>query len=378
MELKINPEFQKLIPALKPEELQQLEANILADGCLDALVVWNDVIVDGHNRYAICRKHKLPFKTINKEFESEAHVRIWMRNLALGQRNLEDAWKIELALENKKDLAAVGAAKRKATEGRPSEQKTVVHLDNSLPPAKHNTRVELAKAADVSPGTIARAERVRAAAPELWEQAKAGEITVGGAYKQLVKEEKAAKRRAEIEAQRKALEESPPEAPPTDFDVVVIDPPWPYGREYDPEGSRVANPYPEMSLEQIAAINIPAKDDAVMFLWTTHQFLAPSFKLLLDWGFQYKATLVWDKDKIGMGAWLRMQCEFCLVGIRGKPTWDNTKHRDIIREARREHSRKPEAFYAMVEAITVGTRIDYFSRAERLNWYSYGNDTRKF
>ena len=100
--------------------------------------------------------------------------------------------------------------------------------------------------------------------------------------------------------------------------------------------------------------------------------------LLRHWGFTYKATLVWDKERIGMGAWLRMQCEFCLVGIKGKPTWNNTKHRDILREARREHSRKPEAFYEMVEDITVGRRLDFFSRQQRPGWETYGNDREKF
>jgi N6-adenosine-specific RNA methylase IME4 len=162
------------------------------------------------------------------------------------------------------------------------------------------------------------------------------------------------------------------------FDVIAIDPPWPYGREYDPNGSRVANPYPEMSIEQIQAIDLPLKDDSVLLLWTTHQFLPAAFELLKNWGFTYKANLVWDKEMIGMGAWLRMQCEFCLVGIKGKPFWDNTKHRDIIREQRREHSRKPDQFYSMVEQITYGRRLEYFSREKRNGWEVFGNDTNKF
>jgi N6-adenosine-specific RNA methylase IME4 len=102
-------------------------------------------------------------------------------------------------------------------------------------------------------------------------------------------------------------------------------------------------------------------------------------KALMDsWGFTYKATIVWDKERLGMGAWLRMQCEFCIVGIKGKPAWNNTKWRDIIRESRREHSRKPEAFYEMVEDITIGRRLDFFSREARNGWEAFGNDTSKF
>lgn len=168
------------------------------------------------------------------------------------------------------------------------------------------------------------------------------------------------------------------------FSVVSVDPPWPYEGEsekvttYDPNGRRVANPYPEMSIESIKSIELPVLDDSIVFLWTTHKFIKDAFDILQAWGFEYKATMVWDKEKIGMGAWLRMQCEFCLVGIKGKPYWENTSYRDIIREPRREHSRKPDAFFEMVENITKGRRLEYFSREKRNNWEVFGNDTDKF
>ena len=162
------------------------------------------------------------------------------------------------------------------------------------------------------------------------------------------------------------------------YDVIVIDPPWNYGRAYDAESSRSASPYPEMTQNELLAIELPAARDCVLFLWTTHAFIWDAKAIMDAAGFSYKATLVWNKQKIGMGAWLRMQCEFCLVGIKGKPLWENTTYRDIIEEARREHSRKPDGFYTMVEAITAGRRLDYFSRQERNGWDTYGNETSKF
>lgn len=162
------------------------------------------------------------------------------------------------------------------------------------------------------------------------------------------------------------------------FSVVSVDPPWPYGREYDPNGSRAANPYPEMTIEEIAAIDLPLEKDSVIFLWTTHAFLPDSFKLLEAWGAEYKATMVWNKKKIGMGAWFRMQCEFCLVGIKGKPYWHNTRWPEIIEEARREHSRKPDAFFDLVASITAGRKLEYFSREKRDGWENYGNEPDKF
>jgi len=162
------------------------------------------------------------------------------------------------------------------------------------------------------------------------------------------------------------------------YDVIVIDPPWPYGRKYDPKNSRVASPYPELSLEEISKIELPLKDDSVVFLWTTHAFIRDSFKLVDLWKLNYKAIITWDKEKMGMGNTIRMQCEFCLLCIKGKPLINGSSERDIIREARREHSRKPEVFYLMVERLTIGKRLDYFARGKRENWDVYGVETEKF
>lgn len=162
------------------------------------------------------------------------------------------------------------------------------------------------------------------------------------------------------------------------YDVISVDPPWQYGREYDAVSSRVASPYPEMSIEQIKAIELPFKDDAVLFLWTTHKFLPDSFEIMKHWGFEYKATIVWNKEKMGMGAWFRMQCEFCLFAIKGTPFFNNTTERDIITEQRREHSRKPDSFFQMVNKVCTGKKLEYFAREKRNGWDVFGNDTAKF
>ena len=189
---------------------------------------------------------------------------------------------------------------------------------------------------------------------------------------------KKAERRADIDRQRQEIESSG--IVPLDgvFNVVAIDPPWNYDRVYDPAAARIASPYPQMTQDELLAMHLPFAEDCALFLWTTHRFIWDAGALLEHWGFDHKAVLVWDKEHMGMGFWLRMQCEFCLLGIRGQPVWDNTRWRDIIREARREHSRKPDAFYEMVEDITAGRRADIFSREPRPGWASFGNDTERF
>ena len=83
----INKDFKNLIPALSEEEKQQLESNIIADGCRDPLVVWGDTLIDGHNRFEICTRLGIEFKTISKDFDSEIDAKIWMLNLQRGRRN---------------------------------------------------------------------------------------------------------------------------------------------------------------------------------------------------------------------------------------------------------------------------------------------------
>jgi len=371
--LIINPELKALIPPLLPDELAQLKANILKDGIREPIVTWNGTIVDGHNRYAIAEEFELPFETKAIEFESLDACKEWMILNQFGRRNISNYQRSVLALE----LEQVFRDKAKANQAIQYKGSSLPLKSAEVKPIE--TRQELAKLANVGHDTISKVKVIQAkATPEIKSQLETGEVSINQAYQQIKKEEKIEKRKIEIEAQKKDIEEGNVIAVSGLYDVISIDPPWPYGREYDPENSRVANPYPEMSIEQIQNIELPATDNSVLFLWTTHAFLPHSFELLKNWGFTYKATMVWNKQKIGMGAWFRMQCEFCLVGIKGKPIWQNTTYSELINESRREHSRKPEAFFELVNKICFGRKLEYFSREARDGWDIYGNDINKY
>ncbi len=102
----IDDEFHCLLPLATKEEVSQLEKLLLAEGCRDPLVITKEgVVVDGMTRWNICKKHKLPFQTVVKEFESRLHIRIWIRETQGGRRNSTDAQRIENALELEKDRA---------------------------------------------------------------------------------------------------------------------------------------------------------------------------------------------------------------------------------------------------------------------------------
>lgn len=193
----------------------------------------------------------------------------------------------------------------------------------------------------------------------------------------LVNIAKEAERNKNLAAQKEEIKKGL-KNPTGKYHLVVFDPPWNYGTGYSTEGRRVANPYPEMSVEEIQAIDLPIEDDCILWFWTTHKFIWNAKEIMANWGFDYKAILVWNKEKMGMGDWFRMQCEFCLLGIKGKPIWDVKNLRDIISEPRREHSRKPEVFYKMIDDNFVGKKLDYFGREKRPGWEIFGNDISKF
>lgn len=87
-DLIIDPEFKRLLPELSEKEYSVLEESILSEGCRDALVLWGQIIVDGHNRYQICRSHGLPFRTEQRAFSSREEAIRWILLNQIGRRNL--------------------------------------------------------------------------------------------------------------------------------------------------------------------------------------------------------------------------------------------------------------------------------------------------
>jgi hypothetical protein len=97
--LKINETFKKLIPPLTKEEFSQLEHNCIAEGIREAIIIWNDIIIDGHNRYEISLMYDLPFETNELYFKDENEVKEWMILNQFGRRNLSNYQRSVLALE---------------------------------------------------------------------------------------------------------------------------------------------------------------------------------------------------------------------------------------------------------------------------------------
>ncbi|OWY26562.1 hypothetical protein [Herbaspirillum robiniae] len=200
MNIVINEELQKYIDPLTPNEYASLERSILAEGCRDALVLWGEVLVDGHNRYEICRKYELPFKTVqNESFKSLDDVLLWMIDNQLGRRSVSDFQRGMLALRKRDIMAARTKALPKPVKGEdpadaavPSPENAAEggspadagdppwHADDTTGPIK--TRQDIARAAGISSATIGQIDRIRkTAAPELVEAVRSGAISINAA-----------------------------------------------------------------------------------------------------------------------------------------------------------------------------------------------------
>jgi hypothetical protein len=170
MAITINAELRAYIDPLTEDEYGALERSLLAEGCRDALVLWGEVLVDGHNRYAICEKHGIGYNTVqNERFRSMDDVHLWMIENHLGRRSVSDFQRGVLALRKKEILTA----RLDQADGAPAAASEAA----SLP-----TRRDLARAARVSSATLGQIERIqKKAAPELVEAVKAGVVSINAA-----------------------------------------------------------------------------------------------------------------------------------------------------------------------------------------------------
>ena len=199
MELKIDEGLKAYIDPLTPDEHESLERSILAEGCRDSLVVWGDLLIDGHNRYGICRKHGLPFNTVQAtQFKNMDDVHLWMIDQHLGRRSVSDFQRGVLALRKREIIAerraaaaaAVNAAKaaQPASEEAPWEGETDPVVAQALasvakvPDEALDTREALARAARLSAGQVKMIETIQEkAAPEVVAAVKAGELSLNAA-----------------------------------------------------------------------------------------------------------------------------------------------------------------------------------------------------
>jgi hypothetical protein len=186
--LKIDEELRDLLPSLAEDEFKQLEENLIKDGCQSPLFVWKGYIADGHNRYKICTKHKIPFEIVNLGYEDKSDVMRWMIDTQIGRRNLEPIQRIQIsekyrpifemkAKENKEK------AIQKAREYNPNNCNEQFSQKSAESVKPIDTRDEMAKLAGVSHDTYNKGRTIlKSDNEDVKKKVLSGEMSINAGY----------------------------------------------------------------------------------------------------------------------------------------------------------------------------------------------------
>jgi len=363
--VKIDKEFQNLIPPLIKEETEKLTESILEEGVRDPLIVWKGYLVDGHNRYSICKEHKIKFKTKDKKFKDRQEVISWIIKNQLGRRNLSDYDRTKLALRYE-EIFQKKAKENLSKGGKGLEISTKV-----------DTRKEVSKVAKVSDNTVAKVKFIEQKADkETKQKLSEGKETINKVYTIL-------KRREKVKDIKKEL--TKPKPITKKYEIIYADPAWEYNRKV---GEGIAEEQYKLSgleeMEKIPVKNI-TEDNAVLFMWVTWPMLEEGLELLKRWGFKYK-TLAFNWIKLnkngkpffGIGSYTKSNSEICLLAVKGKglTVLDNTISQ-IIMTQKDIHSKKPEEVRNLiVQLFGNRKRIELFAREKVNGWDSYGDEIK--
>lgn len=422
--MMIDDEFKALIPPLSDEERALLEQSLLNEGCRDSLVVWRDTLIDGHNRYELCQKHGVAFKTVERDFQDRNEALAWIIQNQLGRRNIADYTRGRLALRLEGVLKANGKANMS------NGGKGFSNLRNLV-----DTHAEMAKAADLSKGTIYKVKAIETDAPAVIKQAaEKEEISIHKAYEltralEIVKEAnpkfyeetiarghlldldghdvpltqadptlirvmsneddyertmrwKTHKQNGKQQEAERRLEAAKTPLPVGKYRCIVIDPPYPMQkieREERPKQGAYLD-YPTMELEAIAALPIADLADVEgchLYVWTTQKFLPDTLKLIEAWGFRYQCLMTWVKPT-GMTPYSWMyNTEFVVFARVGNLPLTRNGLKLSFEAASNGHSVKPTIFYDRVLSASPEPRLEMFARQSREGFSVWGNEVHE-
>ena len=378
MSINIDNQFRNLIPALQPEELAQLESSLKSEGNRDPIIIWKETntLLDGHNRYDFCTAAGIPLKpALELSFTDRNAAIVWIIRNQFGRRNLSVYSRSVLALKLEEIFKIRAKENQEATQlvSRGVQSKDMVLPTLAEPLTPIDTREEVAKAADVSHGTLYKVKVIEAKATDEQKEALVnGTKTINQVF--------VAVRRDGVKEQVKIAV-----IPTGMYRVIYADPPWRYGNTQPDYHEVQDDHYPTMAAKEICDLEIGnrkvaeiALDNAVLFLWVTSPILEESFEVIKAWGFKYKASFVWDKVKHNMGHYNSVRHEFLLIGVRGSCQPDENQLFDSVQSIERtEHSAKPEEFRNIIQTLyPYGTRIELFARKKTAGWEVFGNDIR--
>jgi N6-adenosine-specific RNA methylase IME4 len=406
VKMVIDSEFKACIPPLKPEEFAQLEANILQDGKInDPLMLWGEILVDGHNRHSILEKHPhLKFKTEQLPLGDRIEALLWINEHQLGRRNLTDDQRAISAndvLELRVKIARSEAATKREEEKRQAQRDESARCDQKPQSKEGVVRKSVATKYELPEKKLRHAQRIKKADVNIYGMVRSGHITLneGNKLAALLDEVRGdavnavyngmdvrtAVRRAKKKGYDARIEATKPKPLEGTYRIFYVDPPWKYhGLNQADEYGHAERHYDCLDDQQLIdfkpdgerLINELADDNAVLFCWVTAPLLKRSFPIIEAWGFEYKANFVWDKDAHVMGFYNSVRHEHLLIATKGKCKPDLAKlFNSVQRIKRTEHSRKPTEFYGIIETLyDHGRKLEIFARSGRKGWDAVGNE----
>lgn len=360
MEYEYHP-VANIFPLMQGIEFDSLVSDIRRNGLLEPIWLYQGKIIDGRNRYRACLVANIPPRF--REWEGKGSLIGFILSLNLNRRHLDSV---------QKAIAAENALPFYASEAKERMRKTQIKAGKTPIPAPQIVALPSGEAAEI----LAKAfgtnkEYIRTIKRMTQEQKKAimnGEVD----GTEIIKQMKTTAFKERIRLENEHIGKLT--APTGKFNVIVIDPPWKdEGGEYDPEFRRQTPPYPTMTFEEIKALKLPMEDDCIVWVWGIDLYLKETLEIIQAWGLTKKSTLIWAKDRFGLGSTLRMQHEYAFLCFKGRPVFHGESASSILYAPRGKHSEKPEEFYKMVEATCPYPRkLDYFARKKRDGWAVYG------
>jgi N6-adenosine-specific RNA methylase IME4 len=366
-------------PLIEGADFDALVEDIAAHGLREPITLYQGQILDGRNRYLACLEASVDphfgAYTGNDPVGYVVSLNLKRRHLDESQRAMVAARLATLKQGARTDLSPNGEMSQAQAAsllnvGKRSVERAAEVRDHGAQELQHAVErgeVSVSAAADVA--TLPEAEQV--------------EIVARGEREILCKAAEIRARKAEIRHMERMAKlvaiSAGNSALPQDrkYPVILADPPWQYKDGTDPTRD-VANHYPTMALEEIRALPVSelATDDAVLFLWIPSPKLAEAMEVIAAWGFKYQTSIVWVKDKLGMGHYVRNQHELLLIASHGNMPHPLPKDRppSIVSAPRREHSRKPDEAYELMERMYPDLpKIELFARQRRERWDAWGN-----
>lgn len=360
----------ELFPMLDAVELAELAKDIKERGVdIPGILLPDGTLLDGRNRRLACEQAGVEMRweiyTGNDVTAKVVSRNLRHRHLGAGQRAMIGV-----------DLLPMLEAEAALRKSHPGNEHARSHVAD-LPHVKESqqrgplARDEAAVIVSSSGRAIAQAKRVKAKAPELAAQVAAGTLALNAAEQQVRVIERVAA------ADERSAAGPPPMDTLTKHKVIYADPPWRY--EFSATDSRrIENHYPTMALEDICALEVPAADDAVLYMWATSPKLANAMKVIESWGFKYTTSMVWVKPSLGMGFYARIRHEMLLIATRGNPGTPEPSVRpdSVIEAPRGAHSVKPLLHDQLDAWWPSVTKVELFARqpVDSPWWTTWGND----